>query len=94
MPEVGKLILRKGMTPDLAEEKSPNTEMGADFCVQMKPGLSDKITVSMMETQLLRDKNYPSFVTSWESALLLVAWVINDRPLGDAQNPRDRMTPC
>lgn len=59
MPQVGKFIMRKGVTPDIAEEMSPKTEMGADICVQTQPGLNDKTTVSMKESQLWRVKMLP-----------------------------------
>lgn len=58
-PQVGKFITRKRVTLDLAQEMSPNTEMGADFCVQVQPGLNDETTVSMMETALEGQKITP-----------------------------------
>lgn len=59
MPQEGQFMTRKAVTPDL--EMSPNAEMAADFCVQAQPGLNDETTVSMMETQLWRDKKLPQF---------------------------------
>lgn len=61
MPLVGKIIVRKGVTPDLVQEMSPNTEMGADIFVQAQPGLNDEITDNMMETQPWKDKKIPQF---------------------------------
>jgi len=75
---------------------SPNTEMGAEFCVQVQPSLNDGTTVSMMETQLWRDKKLPKFC-DWLGLCSITGSMMtrhNAEPLGDAGNPKSRTMPC
>lgn len=52
IPQVGKLITRKDVTPDLTSEMSTDTERY--ICIQAQSGLNDESTVSMMKIKLWR----------------------------------------